>query len=266
MSEKTIKIETECKDCVFFKQIFEDDFPQEWDMFDHYDCELERIDKFREQKLVKHIDGYPVIKGICNAKRDQQWVDELGIEDVEAKVKEQIQITNDFLIISYDDEHIAAKLMRSAKQCAKQTLPPRNVIFIVKAEHIANFQELYWDLHHGMDEKIRFYFIRIIDHNKKDYECIDEAYKKIQSFYYTVWRAGKDIPEDYNEKLNKSINEDLRKISMIHPADDPLHGLTIQTAVHKLVGGNKERPIYQKIPEIAKSQDLESMVVQYEEL
>ena len=141
MNEKTIKFTTKCIDCIFYHPRF-------------MCCDFKRITRFDDQGLVVYETDHPVIQTICNFKRDSIWSEKFNELDLKEAVVKETQTTFDFIILSYIDEYPGAKLMRAAKECLKQTILPRIIVFVIKTDKTINFQELFWDLSHELNEKI----------------------------------------------------------------------------------------------------------------
>ena len=257
--ERTVQFTTECKNCVFAYPLY-NKVDKRIGMLCHFD----RIPRFEEQKLIIYEDNYPIIQTVCNAKRDSEWTS--YYEDPITEVLKQVQVQCDFIILSYQDKNPDAKLVQSAKQCMKSIIKPRRIIFVVKNETISNLTELLATLHDVIDN-IEFFFVKIIDNNKLESECIEEGFSKVISTYYTVFQTNNEIPLDFIQKLNDFINVKCRKVSLIKPIFGLFHGLTIQSALHKLCGGYKHYFSFEKfIIELAKQQNLQSLIINYEEL
>jgi hypothetical protein len=280
IDSKNLKVTTNCEDCVFALS-----GTDEKGITTQTGCSFNRLEKFKEQELAEWDDeyGYYVINTVCNIKRDREWAnnadakcdcDECKEDETCAYKVEQLQleraatkecqVQNDFIILSYNEENTSARLMQSVKQCMKQTILPKILILVTNAKSIPGLKDLYQDLNQVIDGAMGFFFVRITDLERDEYECVDSAFPRVKSTYYTVWKTGQEIPTDYNQKFNDLINVHMKKVSMMIPANDPLHGFTVQSILHKTFCGNRGAPLSEKLTVTAKEQGVESMVINYE--
>lgn len=275
--EQQLKFRTKCADCVFAEFTHDDELGDTFQT----GCDLNRLNKFKALGLATQSysdldkNSY-IIKTVCNAFRDEKWADQFYNEGVllDKQVQKEIEVPCDFIILSCNDTNWYNNITYSSQQCLKQKTKPRNIVFVINGKnmhftdniylksHTTALQKLYRELHERFANTL-VYVMRVAD-EINELGCINEAFKKVRSPYYAVWQAGHTIPENHIQNLNNWINRNLRRISMVKPKSY-LHGLTIQSRIHKFFKGNKNGPLHDTIINLAEYQNQESMVMSYEE-
>lgn len=244
---------TNCKKCCF--AIFNE--------VGQVGCKVGRLTKFIDMdKAVWTDDDYFVIQQVCNTSRSKRWAQEQHEDLIEAVMKE-VEFRGDFVIVSHDDDDAEQKIYKSVKQCVAQDMDSHKIIVSVKNDKLK-----YYDLFKSLEEMcqpIPFQLVRIANTEDNDlWATIDGGMKKSTGVFSLLFGAGKNIPTNLISNINKIINEDLRKVSMIVNREDILSGLVIQTELYRHV--RQYREFHKVIEEVAKEQGSSSMIIDWEEV
>jgi hypothetical protein len=270
--EKTLRFTTQCQDCIFrVDELYSHDSTTGQTNYGQSSCKLGRLYKFEKQGLAtfnKDKQSY-TIQTVCNAYRDQEWANQYS--EPEKTVLQQIQIQCDFVIICHYPDNLKTALVNSAKECLRQYIQPKHLIFIIQYTKNQDMKAAYDALAEILSDKIDFCVIRIfetasdLEQYQDDFSVyVDRAFDRIQSTYYAVFMYGKPIPSDYLVKINDLINVDMRRIIMVDNHD--YHGLLMQKLIHQRFRGNIGLPLRQKIHQAAKLQENENMITTYGKL
>lgn len=201
-------------------------------------CKLGRVDAFREQgdgdTVVSAYDaaavGFFVINGrICNAFRPEGsgWASEHP--DALAQVRAETELRMATIVVA--DEHTTeADLLLTAQSIVAQKLPPREVFFVNNGSGIsmARFNSALMGL---LGNKVTWRITKMTT-KSSDGECVDQAVSFLkESGWYSVFRGGYALPEDFNESVHRSLNERMERFSLLRPVADG-NGLVVQVAFH----------------------------------
>ena len=178
------------------------------------------------------------------------------------KVKQEITVGIDFVILSLKDpvENLEKRLAKTIERCLKQddVKPPR-IIAVVQNSDI-KFKSLYNDLNSLVESyDIQFQLMQIPNQETDVSECVNLAISKCQSQYTAVFKVGDNIPRNIISTFNKIINEDLKRIVLLEPIC-AYSGMIVQTKLFRLMGKNKDAPIFTKIREICKDENTDLII------
>ncbi len=204
------------------------------------DCILDRYEKFEARGEVNE-EG--VIDRLCVACRNEDWLDRSNEEKVGRITKE---LANVYSLLIYDDEK--APLTRlEATLSVKQTLPPKQVIFVyndtTSLNDVNNFLIKYYP-----SPTVVFTIKQPPDTPLR--EMIDFAFTKCNGMFYTLIKNGETLPENCLERLHNKIEGELEKIIWVKPFGESMTGSTINCQFHKVVNGNFAKDIEEKLEEI----------------
>jgi hypothetical protein len=255
LDKKTVEIKTICRDCIFAE--FNEEYTKQTG------CKLNRLSKFAAAGLIKDLYDEKTglisveIQRFCNACRNSEWASKY--EDPEDKLKKEIELRLDFIVIDNEKESWEDDIISSCKSLVNQTIKPRKIIilFYRSTKPIVSLREKIISL--LKETNIKYEIVNVLRSVPNINNVIDEAITKSNSQYYTLCDAGDTIDNNFIEKLNKLLNEDLVQFSMIEPTEGRT-GLTVQRLIHKLISGNYNVPVTEKIKTIAKNQNVPHMV------
>ena len=239
MNERTLDINTLCRDCVF----------KDLKAGVQVGCTFNRLDKFLDKEFIDN--KYFRIKGFCNRCRDAKWAKDRKnlIEDV---IKET-ELSIGYILVS---DHDNQELHTSLKSILEQEIKPVRIAAVF-FDGQQNLKDFIHDIK-GIETPIDI--VNILDNN------LDSAYRRLEdSHYICLVKEGNFLPSRFSSNLNRLINEDLRKISMVD-TNDNLQGYTIQTPLFNMLGGSFNEPLRDKIKKLAKIQNLEHMIIDYSEV
>jgi len=258
--ERTEDYKTRCSSCVFCES----------DPTAQVGCELGRLEKYIEQgRATLQEDGYYYIDTVCCACRGAEWLKAQPIgKDAIAIVEEEIKIAASFIIVSIDDDldTIKKMLYRRISECAAQKfVKPKKIIVALKNEE-ASSKEIYATLQ-DFAEDIPNLLVRIVNPNYDFARSLDMAVQNVKSNYYCVVQLEHNVPTNMLSTINELVNEQIKPVSMIMPTKHGGYsGLVVQTMLHKIFGGNRVDPIYEKVVEAATLQGKEEQIFNWEDL
>lgn len=265
---KTANFTTNCRDCIFaeFWTSYDSDGFEQGEF--QSGCKLGRLDKLKKNEIS---DGYItsyVIDGICNACRPEEWG--LGLKEKEQldKIKKEIQVQLDFIIVDVDQKdeiQTQNDIVKSCKSALEQEVSPKSVVIISDNKNLkfASFA----------DEKLNPLFensgvkYQLIKHgeNIPVFErLVDVASKRCLHTFFSIYKIGEEIPKDYVERVNTLLNTDLVKTVYIK-THKKYHDL-FHSKLFKLAGGYKDGYIEDKIMHLAKKQNLEHMILEWKNI
>lgn len=256
--DKTIEIKTSCKDCIF----------AEWSTLTQIGCVFDRLEKYRDMGLTKPIqeDGkqFYEINALCNTCRDKEWADKQDclISNVKKETAIDVDIIIPYLLLGKEG---IDKLDLTLKSIVNMNKKPKNVIVPIKDWNV--------DYNHIMNllktnlkkTNINYYLVSVISPVTDIQAMIDNAFKNVESMYYSVFLPGYKVPNDFIVKINKLINVDLMKFSMIKPVEN-INGFTVQSMLHKIFYGNENDELSNKIINAAEIQQSQHMVKEWNEI
>lgn len=250
--ERTVNIRTECSKCEFAVLDIESN--------EQVDCRIGRLQKYSDNRLLAEgKDGYYVINTWCNAYRSKGYCNDHTMETL----KREITIQSDFIILALKEKqnNTIDNILSSIEYAHNQLVKPSRLVIVVQ-DISFSYKELHDSIVSISD--IPFIIVKMVDSESDVATCIDAAVAKCSSMYYTLWLAGYKIPIDYLSKLNYVINDELKQFSMIEYEPDELNGFTIQTQLHKILDGNINSWVGNKVKYIAEQQNKKEMVIRYE--
>lgn len=265
IEKRTFSISTLCRDCIFAQ--FSDCFNKQTG------CSLGRLDKFIEQDKVRvKVDKetgleYSEITTVCNFHRTKAWGD--FYSNHEQQLSKETEIKLDVIIpvlesdLSAEEQFITIK--NNVLDVTKQT---KKITKIFIPFYKLNFPLVWLTRFLDNEVKIKNEIIHLIgQYFIKNEEClINEAARKSNSMFYVVSLPKQKIPVDLLEKLNNIINVEAKQISMINPLDS-IHGLVIQTKLHKILNGfSPEESLIVKIQKLAQEQNVPHMIKDYKDV
>jgi hypothetical protein len=221
-------ISTSCRDCIF--AVYDRSKTQ-------VGCKFDRIEKFEENgaNILGQDDGekkYLVILGrFCTACRNKEWGQNHSKRKWKSIVEDKIKIRLD-IIVHVWGQHTLPEIIQTVDSAYNQNPKPKLVVIACEPDYnnvpIIDIVSMIKLKNKGpwRVEKLPY----------------DEASKFCKSTYYAIFNAGYNIPEDFSSKLNKYINEDLKRFVAILP-DENGNGLVVQQC------GNSLEEIFKKAEE-----------------
>lgn len=253
-------IETTCKGCVF-AQVKKNV---------QTGCQLNRLEKLGS-KLNSDAESFSVQR-FCNTARPQEWVDLLSFEeslDLKKAVMQEVY-PRVGVLINFDvtKDQPLEKLESSISDLMSQEHPPRYIIVAnEKVEYNESIQKILASkLPKGTDHHI----VQMLKRFEDQKQIIDECFRHALNGWMYVTTCGEEIPKTLMQTLNRMINEDMEKITVVKPYDG-FNGMIFQTALFKFLNGNRPkvwtieeidyRPFLEKVQDL----DKESSVMSWEE-
>jgi hypothetical protein len=257
--ERSVKFTTGCQPCIF-AEVYDGQ---------QIGCDFNRLEKYIEQDKAEQDkdSGYYTITTICNTCRGEEWANKHIGRNLIAAVEDEIKIPVDFILMSIDDsaEEVLKQLPDLVKKCVNQDrIKPKKIICVLRNVNIKS-SEVNDILRECCDGIVEHQLVRVLDFTADTHRCLDMGVQKSDSRYYAVFGLGNNIPKNLIVILNDIINYQLKSVSMIEPICG-FNGMIVQTALHRIFGGNHVMPIYEKILDAAKLQDRMDNIFTWEQL
>jgi len=259
------KIWTSCKDCIF--AVYEKNT--------QCGCSTGRLEKFKDvgAHIVEAQDGekeYMVIERFCNHYREKDWMTNSKpirswgrIKNEEKTVKKEIQIRCGVVIILRKQTSVQ-DMEKTILACLKQKEVKPDYIVVVNSSEVQH-TEIISRMHHTIKKKAVFYAVRTSHNEASLEECIDLAFAQAKNGHYIVFEGGYEPPPNFLDKINSLINEELQPILLLKP-QNKIDGMFVQTMIHKMLGGNAEKSLIDKIDKITKEENTEHLVRKWEDI
>lgn len=254
------KFESHCRSCVFATYI--DDWSGPHGMQEG--CKLFRIEKFKQKNRTRLSDDGAtyIIDGICNTNRGEEWAKSHEGLDLVEKVKEEIHISIDIVILSLKDGiyGLEKRLEKLVDSCVKQNVVKPSRIIVVVQNKDLQFKPLYNDLN-ALTEPydIQFQLMQIADQETDISQCVNMAVTKCQSQYTAIFDTSSIINKNFINNFNRLINSDLKRIVLVEPVHS-YSGMIIQTKLFRLMGKNHDAPIFTKIQEVCEGKNTDLII------
>jgi hypothetical protein len=227
-------IRTDCMKCVFRQN--DSDGVQ-------ISCELNRLSRFiKRGEAEKEGDRY-IINRFCNTCRD---IDDMKKQNVSKQdVIEETKLSCCIIIDGTKSDY-----WDTIKSIKRQTHKPTEVYVVFKNIFDKDkFNEIK-SIFDGVDIPIMFkkYY------DEKEFpQMVDDVISKCKSQYYIP--VLKPIEDDVIEKYNYDINVDLKKLNAV--IENSYYNSFISCTLHKILNGNNDESIIDKIKYLTKESDEE---------
>lgn len=247
LNERTTKITTHCKDCVF--NIKKDG--------DQEGCKLSRIERFIElgQAELREYDGnrHYAINRLCNACRNSAWADTK--KDIMSALKREINLNIDYLVLAPDNS--LEKICATIDSLDAQDHQPNVVVICVSsnAEYVFKRLRNYTKLN---------VFVTQFAVDFDPVYWTDHAIKHCNGDYYSVVNAGEQVNNLHAYIANYLFNEQLEQF-LILEGESPMPTL-YQMTVHKLLVGNKGGSLLDKVRFLAVEQNNTHMIKKWKDV
>ena len=248
------KLWTSCKDCIF--AIYDDNTQTE--------CSHGRLAKFKKvgTNVVEATDddkNYMVVERFCNKYREDAWMK--GVKDKAKQVSKEIEIRCGVFIVLTKGKTIK-DMEATILSCLKQKRVKPDYFVVVNNSDVSH-PEVISRMHHTIKKKAIFYAVRALHVEATLDECVDLAFNQAKNGYYITFEAGYESLPNFLDKIDYLINEELETIILIKP-EGRINGMFAQCAIHKILGGNIEKPLIKKIEDISKEENTEHVIRNWE--
>ena len=206
-------------------------------------CQLGRADKLTYE-MGK--DGHYMVHHFCNTYRPEEWRKELSLEQYETRhdivINETIPRVGFFIV--FDPNHEIDELRTTLEDIQHQTITPRYVAVInSKVEYNPEIQEMFKEMFNLEDT---MHHIVQVSHMPDDHNLlIDEAFTHAKNGWLYINYSGERIDRELIAKMHQRININMKPLVVVKPHEG-IKGLLFQTALFKLLNGNKTKIYHDK--------------------
>lgn len=222
-------INTSCALCLFAK--FNEDGNQ-------IGCEQNRLEKYQKRGIATLQDKAYLLKTFCNTC---VRVGQEGLDITAQGMRDIVKINAVFIINGLQKDYWPL-----LKQILKQKLMPAKVVVIVKEfKEIEKYKEY---LKYFSDKNSNLLIKKYYDPDPEFYQCVNESVSRYKTQYYTILDGDSTIDPEYLEKIDKKVNDDMEPLVAVF--SDGEYRNTFSITLHNVFGGNKDKPLKQKIEEL----------------
>ncbi len=257
---------TVCKGCVFAQGSPEQS-----------SCQLDRPIKLGLQDDTE--DGHFVLKRVCSTYRPDEWLSDLSLaesEDIVATVrKEVIPPVGFFIVLKTEEDHAIGKLEATLIDIKNQDLESSPSFVVVITDKVEYNEEAFALLDSMFEyDETKYHIVQLEMTPDTLHKRIDEAFRHAKNGWAYVTSSGESVASDLMTRIDKRVNEDMKKLVVIKPYD-AINGLLFQTTLFKFVNGNKSklyedevqdsRSFLEKIEEASQRSDDNETFITWEE-
>lgn len=228
---------TSCSKCIF----------AEWDENKQINCKANRLSKFIERGetvaiIAQENESHFFIKDrICTMCFQQSWLDKINnINNPLLYVRQRILLKCDALILVSNES--IEEIEITIKSLLKQKLLPQIINIVLNSNTMPVWKIA--KLLRSLEDKHYFQWkISNIEERMENLDtvslewCVDHVISLCESPFYSVFIPGFKVPNNFYEKIDNAINDELYRFVALIPVDD-WNGLFVQTEIHKKIGGN----------------------------
>tara|TARA_R100000808_G_scaffold2804_3_gene10528 strand:- start:53555 stop:54478 length:924 start_codon:yes stop_codon:yes gene_type:complete len=251
-------------------------------------CELGRIEKFRERgaEIVEAEDGereFYLIHRMCNCYREKDWAEYW--KDKKKRVLKENSVRVNFIVPINEGDTIE-DLQKTLVSIATQDDFEATKVVTMNNSSRDNF-EIIHKLHevfgsyaeqtsylNKSEEGTTFVGGIMVDKDQDFWTVLEASIDYATNGFYMIAKAGSVVPSDTLSKLNKAVNVELRQLVMVEPKEkESYDGMVVLCALHKYLNGSKNvndfsitQPVYDKIKHVAKQQEFDSLILNWEDL
>lgn len=228
-------IKTVCKLCKFAE--FQDN--------KQVGCRHNRIEKFQKYEVPVNLiteenKTFYEIEDICTYCFNKDSYNKT--ENAETKFYNITRFNCDTIVIDNKNEDFMKtynKLLSSIHSAIYEEIRPNKFIYVITSnphltpENRYQLFDLVNDMLKGTSIKssVSFMLSETVDF----YDCLKSVFNKVESRYFSLFESGYQTTYDFNSKLNKELNENLRYFSLFNGFDDK-NGVVISSDVYRELG------------------------------
>ena len=257
--EQADKPQTACRDCAF----------AEYDDNTQTGCKLGKLEKFRQNGAsVKEVfdetnKEYFVVDGrFCVFWRRPSWLKQNEVVKLGAEKAARKEVQARFAAVVHISDGSSLKdVEKTVNSLLKQSPQPEKLVFtnsssikpsklVVLGKHFSVNLKIpkergcnYWKIEQIKEEGVNF--LRAIDIAVKGLSANDQN-------YYCCFNAGFEVPEDFTNKVDDSINEDMNRFLLLTSENED--GFVGQIHMHKSIGGNHGKNFVDKMKSVTEEQ------------
>lgn len=263
MSENDKFMDTACKYCVFSDKYGNT----------QTGCKYGNLEKFKDAgceiiEAEDETDKFYVIKNrLCMAIRRDPWGKDLTLEQKIQKVRKDITTRITCLIVLKEESNNIDDLIKTFKSALNQNIQFECIHFILEKKCPIKIGALMNAIK-PIECNVKW-FVKQMVHDEFSYkDGIDEIVEKSKSVFSAIFFSGFEIPIDYVQSIDFSINEKLNRFIFLKSDKD--NGALFQNKCFNIFGGNKDAIneennvkfsfISEKINFLAKDQNLTHLV------
>lgn len=232
--------DTPCKNCIF----------AEYDNLTQTGCSIGKIDSFKKAGI-EVVEAYDeekeffVIKGHkCMFGRTKAWGDENEKDTWAEKIEKEIEMPYQAIVIATND---SKKLTKTINSLLAQKIKPRHITIIrpvakIKKNKIEDIRPLL------NKSGIQWRVETIIDSSFNYKQMVDLVVPFVIFPYYAVFKSGIEVPLDTFKVISDKINNEAFVFGALSP-NSKGQGLVIPYTIHKILAGNSNKPLLNKIRE-----------------
>lgn len=220
-------------------------------------------------------DEFKLLPALCLFRRPPGWKDAKAPLLVDGKTfadiaREELTLKITALLF-LDTEQGMEELLKSIDELKQMTLPPTKIIIVNWSKKVRPHQfialhnqiKIPWAMETVLESPDQLPPDYYEGDNLRERRAYDIGIKKVETPFFIAMRVGTPVPKDMTQKLEVDIIDNLQGVIM-DESNDGSYPNFYQTTVYRIVGGNKERPVGDKIRDIAKDQECSHLIKSHE--
>jgi hypothetical protein len=227
------KTHTSCKNCAF----------ADYDGKTQTGCKVGKLDCFSDDQIIEAFDSekefYIINDRICLWKRSKDWA-EKNKDSYENVISQEISPRYEVLIF-FNSSHSFEDLEKTCKSILAQQNKPEHIT-VLQMNAIIDPLKTY-ELFDSLGIKWRIERMTV---ERTEDEYLDVVISNAHyAPHYVRLHAGKELPPSFYPSLQTIVVDEMRQFMALSDVTDDW--VLFSRLAHDLLGGNKEKPLMEKI-------------------
>ncbi len=239
-------------------------------------CQIGRLDKFKDGGAVLDIqsdedkDYFMIRNRVCNACTQESVVEGIPSRKWEETIMKRIGVRCN-MAVYVGPNHTFYDALQTLDSIVNQEHPAYEIKVLLQGKHdVGEYMALMNNYKLSIPWIVQEIVYEIEDLDKQKWTsnylmALDLTMENIKSTYYSVSNAGYEYSSAFLSTINRALNIDLNRFVALLPDADG-NGSLLQRGFHKLVGGNRSMPVFDKLAEIAEIEDTAFLIKRFEDL
>lgn len=237
------KITTSCRECIFAVVDDVDGIKKQ------IDCSVGRLEKFKSQYITKETAEknkdpreYYLLDGICNCCRTQKWAE--STKNIHAQLKREISAKIDIILLNTETnkKFIESDIKTKVEQLRNNQIQPCSITFssLTKIDfqwYINVVKQYAKGIYHVVNPILNNELFNVID------MCVNRGKA---NYYLGYWLNSSQDLSSVIDQIDTALNDKMLKFLVIKN-NDKFDGVLIQRYLHKILNGNTDDNLIDKI-------------------
>lgn len=252
-------LHTICRDCVF--KVPDNEGQQ-------IGCAVNKLTALSNNgaDIVAESNYFKIVNRYCTSCRNDEWAEHHEGNLIDRMYEELTAKLMDVIIVITNNR--LDRFLETMESVLNQTTPPKKII--VSASSNVFRKTINRIISELKNKKVKLWQVtqasshmdpsgitqRLLD----DWDYINYGNGKSDALYFTTIKSGFCIPVNFIETIDELINKNMERFVLVKPMSDDYNGMIVQNKIFRMVGGNSEKTIVEKIELLAKDQNVSYMI------